>query len=197
MRLLIIRHGQSEADMLNVHEGIADYPLTEKGHNQAKVMAQYIYENYTIDKLYASPLQRAYQTAKYISKLIKKDIIQEENLKEFNNGLLAGLTFEEADIKYPIVQNLPITESVYGQETLIHFRQRAENVLQQILTENKDTDTIAIVTHGKIINQLYHAYLDLPIETKITYYTGDVGIHEWLNKDTRKIIVKSNYQPYK
>ena len=194
MRLLLIRHGQSEADILNVHEGVADYPLTEKGHDQAKTMAKYIYENYTIDKLYTSPLKRAYQTAKHISELIKKDIIQVENLKEFDNGLLAGLTFEEADKKYPIIHNLPITESVYGQETLFHFRQRADDILQQIITENNDTDTIAIVTHGKMINQLYHTFLNLPIESNITFYTGDVGIHEWLIKDNKKIILRSNYQ---
>lgn len=42
MRLLIIRHGESEADLLDVHEGRADFPLTERGHKQAKAMAEYI-----------------------------------------------------------------------------------------------------------------------------------------------------------
>lgn len=32
MRLLIIRHGESEADLLDVHEGRADFALTAKGH---------------------------------------------------------------------------------------------------------------------------------------------------------------------
>ena len=32
MKLLIIRHGQSEADLLDVHEGRADFPLTALGH---------------------------------------------------------------------------------------------------------------------------------------------------------------------
>ena len=44
MRLLIIRHGESEADLLDVHEGRADFPLTERGHKQAKAMAEYIIE---------------------------------------------------------------------------------------------------------------------------------------------------------
>ena len=35
MRLLLIRHGESEADILDVHEGCADFELTERGHRQA------------------------------------------------------------------------------------------------------------------------------------------------------------------
>ncbi|MDP4164007.1 MAG: phosphoglycerate mutase family protein, partial [Bacillota bacterium] len=38
MELLLIRHGQSEADLLGVHEGKADFPLTELGQQQAKKM---------------------------------------------------------------------------------------------------------------------------------------------------------------
>ena len=34
MELLIIRHGQSEADLLGRHEGRADYELTELGIKQ-------------------------------------------------------------------------------------------------------------------------------------------------------------------
>lgn len=43
MLILIIRHGQSEADLLHVHEGRADYELTEKGHRQAAAMAIIFY----------------------------------------------------------------------------------------------------------------------------------------------------------
>lgn len=42
MELLIIRHGQSEADLLGVHEGRADFPLTELGQLQAKRMAKFV-----------------------------------------------------------------------------------------------------------------------------------------------------------
>jgi len=61
MKLLIIRHGESEADILNVHEGRADFNLTDKGHIQAQAMADYVSKNYSIDKLYASPLKRTFR----------------------------------------------------------------------------------------------------------------------------------------
>ena len=42
MDLLIIRHGQSEADILNVIEGRADFNLTELGQQQAALMAEWV-----------------------------------------------------------------------------------------------------------------------------------------------------------
>ena len=36
MKLLVIRHGESEADLLDVHEGRADFSLTERGLRQAR-----------------------------------------------------------------------------------------------------------------------------------------------------------------
>lgn len=192
MRLLIIRHGQSEADILDVHEGRADYELTEVGHRQAKQMADYVISNYRINKIYSSSLKRAVQTANYIAQLTNKEIIYEDKLMEFNNGLIAGMNWVEADEKYPYQPDLPIHMSVYEQESKLEFRYRAEYVLSKIISENKEDDTIVVVTHGGMINQLYHAFLKLPIEDNIIVQTGDVGIHEWRIDGDSRVIVYSN-----
>ena len=44
MRLLVVRHGQSEADILKVCEGLANYSLTKFGHEQAERTAEYIFK---------------------------------------------------------------------------------------------------------------------------------------------------------
>ncbi|HHW21423.1 MAG TPA: histidine phosphatase family protein [Clostridiaceae bacterium] len=59
-------------------------------------VASFIKEHYIISRLYASTLTRAKQTAQYLSDAFGTEIILEEDLMEFNNGLLAGLPFEEA-----------------------------------------------------------------------------------------------------
>lgn len=192
MRIVVIRHGESEGDILNVHEGRADFNLTEKGHLQAEAMAEYVRKNYNIDKIYVSTLKRAVQTATHLSEKIAVPIILDDNLMEFNNGLIAGLSWEEADEKYPKVENLPIDQSVYGQESRVEFRKRAENAFERILNENDSDATIAIVSHGGMINQLYHVFLGLPIESKIFFGTGDTGIHEWILKEERYIL-RGNY----
>lgn len=68
MRLLIIRHGESEADILDVHEGRADFALTERGHRQADAMSEYVRQNYQLARIYHSTLRRAKQTAEHLQK---------------------------------------------------------------------------------------------------------------------------------
>lgn len=192
MILLVIRHGESEADLLDVHEGRADFELTERGHKQAEAMAECVAKDYEITKIYASPLKRAAQTAEHLSSETGVDIIFDADLMEFNNGLLAGLKRDVADKLYPEVKNLPINQAVYDQETKVDFRSRAVKALNRILTENEQDSVIAIVTHGGMINQLYGAMLNLPIDGKIFFCTGDTGIHIWKISENGNYIIKVN-----
>lgn len=178
-KLLLIRHGESEADILNVHEGRADFPLTEKGHMQAAAMGKWVTERYKVDMIFASTLQRAAQTAQYLSDASGVPIRFNEDLMEFNNGLLAGLPFEEAAKRYPRVEGLPPDQSVYGQETQFEFRARADRALAQCLEQIPDGATAVIVSHGGMINQLFAALIGLPPAASTRFLTGDTGVHLW------------------
>lgn len=232
--ILVIRHGESEADILNVHEGRADFELTGRGQRQAAAMAQYVARNYKLSRIYASTLKRARQTADCLSHATGIEVNGEPDLMEFNNGLLAGLPFDEADRLYPEVKDLPIDKAVYGQESKVEFRARAERVLKRILSECTDNNapsteaagssagtaagtdfgiaaeavdgiaadecsskqediTIAIVTHGGMINQLYGALLHMPVGESNFFATGDTGIHVWRLTSHGNYIMKANY----
>lgn len=192
MILLVIRHGESEADILNVHEGRADFNLTERGHRQAEAMAEYVAKNYQLMKIYASPLKRAAQTAVHLSERTGCDLSFDENLMEFNNGLLAGLSHEEADRLYPEVKNLPIDQAVYGQESKVAFRSRAIKALDRVLSELEEDSVVAIVTHGGMINQLYGALFHTPIGDNSFFCTADTGIHIWKITDRSNYVIKAN-----
>lgn len=195
MRLLVVRHGQSEADILKVCEGRADFSLTKLGHEQAESTAEYLSKNYEVDRIYASTLKRAMQTAENISKKTNLQIIPEDKLQEFDNGLRAGLEYKLAYEKYP---NIPTAmhESHYQQESKLEFRMRAEYVLSKILSENDPTSTIVIVSHGGMIMRLYQAFLKLPVGSNVKLITGDAGIHDWSIEDGQKFINYSNFCPF-
>ena len=189
MKLLIIRHGESEADLLHVHEGRADFPLTERGHAQAEAMAEYVATRYSVDRLYASTLARAMQTARHLAQRAGLEIIPDADLMEFDNGLLAGLPFDEAREKYPPVDNLPADRSVYGMETRVAFRGRAEAALERIVAAAGPEETVAVVSHGGVINQLWHVLLNLPVGDNRWFSTDDTGIHEWeIHADGARIV---------
>lgn len=192
MRILVIRHGESEADILDVHEGRADFELTERGHRQAEAMADYVKEHYDISTIYCSTLKRAYQTAVHLSEATGIPLTPDEKLMEFNNGLIAGLKHAVVLEKYPLVENLPIHAAVYEQESVLEFRFRADYMLSKVISETAPDATVAIVTHGGMVNQLYRSFLRLPVDSDIGFATGDTGIHEWRIEEKRRVIGKAN-----
>lgn len=191
MKLFVIRHGESEADILNVIEGRADFNLTDQGVKQAKLLAKKL-KSYNIEKIYSSPLKRARQTAELLGQEINKEVIFLDDLMEFNNGLIAGLKREVADKLYPKDINLPFNQSMYGMESLEAFRLRAEKVLNYLVTTN-EAEVIAIVAHGGIINRLYQSFMKMPLETNLNFPTGDTGFHLWeINNNERTVLVTND-----
>ncbi|MBR4223679.1 MAG: histidine phosphatase family protein [Oscillospiraceae bacterium] len=195
MRLLLIRHGESEADILHVHEGRADFELTERGHRQAEAMSAYAAGSYSIDKIYHSTLKRALQTAEHLAAATGAPLIAEDMLREHDNGLLAGLPYDEAAAKYPR-RDVPLHTSLYEQESVLAFRYRAEVMLSKLLSENGTDSTIAAVTHGGMADQLFKAFMRLPTDAGYRLFSGDTCIHELLVENGCRMIVRLNFVPH-
>lgn len=186
MELIIVRHGESEADILKVIEGRADFPLTGKGQNQAKLLSKWIKKNEKINLIISSPLERAKSTAECISKEISIDVIYDSDLMEWDNGLLAGLTFEEADKLYPLpVGGRKSHHTIAETESFINFRARAEMFLARLKEKYSGEEKILLVSHGKMITMLFRAILGLPMESEKWIACGDTSIH--------KVVLKEDY----
>ncbi|MGG2934192.1 histidine phosphatase family protein [Bacillus pacificus] len=172
MQILLIRHGESEADILQVHEGRADFELTEKGRRQVQRLVQKVKADFPPDFIWASTLKRARETGETLAEGIGCPIQLEEELMEFNNGVQAGLSFEEAK-KYPEPKFLH--DRFENGESFIEFRMRIEGIFSKIVTENT-YDRIAIVAHGGVINSLLRAFFKMPISMDYYFKMGDTGI---------------------
>ena len=192
MDLLLIRHGQSEADLLDVHEGRADFPLTELGTRQAKALADWVAGEYALDRIYSSTLLRARQTALILGGACGLEPVFEAELMERDNGLLAGIDYKAAERLYPQAAALPVHRALYNMEPPLDFRYRAERVLSRILEESHGLKVIAVVSHGGMINRLCHCLLRLPLESDAVFYTGDTGIHVWRLTEGRRTILFLN-----
>lgn len=197
MELIMIRHGQSEADLLRVHEGRADFPLTGLGEMQAWKMAVYVTNHFKPEIIIASPLKRAHRTAKILKESAGCECVIEEDLMEFNNGVLAGLSREEALRKYPIPEGgRPIHVPIEGGESELEFRMRAEKVLHKILNDYKAYDRVAIVSHGGMISNLLKSLLELPVVTLAVFPTGDTGVHLVEVTEDKRVIRFLNRQEH-
>lgn len=197
MKLLLIRHGESEADLLGVHEGRADFPLTSLGERQADLMATYVAETYSPTLILTSPLKRARKTAAILNGKIGCELVEDPLLKEFNNGVLAGLSREEAAIKYPLPEGgRPIHVPIQEGESELDIRFRAENVLSKILVDYQEHDVVVLVSHGGLISNLINSFLRQPINTEFIYPTGDTGIHLIETNNEKRIVWFLNKQEH-
>ncbi|MEC1179605.1 histidine phosphatase family protein [Metasolibacillus meyeri] len=185
-----MRHGQSEADILEVHEGRADFPLTELGVEQATKLAHFITARYQVDAIMTSPLQRAYQTANILKGNCKCDFIVNDDLMEYNNGVLAGLSRKKALIKYPL------HVAIEGGESQSQFRYRVEQALHTILHDYGHLECVAIVAHGGTLLHLLNTLLGKTVEEQCLFHTGDTGLHILELKNGRKVIHCLNSQTH-
>ena len=193
MKILVIRHGQSEGDMTNVIEGRYDAPLTDLGMRQAEAMADWVAEKYRIDKIFASPLKRASKVADILSKRIHLDVVYSDDMMEWDTGLISGLKKEEARARYPDPEVKYPHTAVHEQESSIALRMQAEAVLSRIINENPPDSTIAIVSHGLFIWNLGYSFLRLPVTSNLVRFPiGDTGIHEWHIDGENRTVVHVN-----
>lgn len=65
-------------------------------------------------------------------------------------------------------------------------------MLSKIISETEDDKTVAIVTHGGMINQLYRSFLRLPYDSGVFFATDDAGVHEWRISGVKRQIIFSN-----
>jgi len=195
---LVVRHGQSVADIEKRHEGRADFPLTELGRKQAISVAEWIAKHYPAALILASPLKRAAETARTIAERLSISVDFDDDLMEFDNGVLAGLLKEEAIKKYPKpVGGRPPHECIPGGESEISFRARGEIAWSRIRHSCPEPDKrILIVSHGGMISMLFRCFLELPMNSNVWIKTSDTGIHLWRVDADYRIVVFSDNQEH-
>lgn len=178
MELLLIRHGQSEADLLDVHEGRANFPLTDLGVEQATQLASWVSVHYPLECIWTSPLLRARHVADTLAASIGIPVFEHVGLTEWDNGVLAGLSRDDARVRYPEpFGGRKPHEAVLGGESQLQFRHRVEAAFNEIMNASKACGRIAIVSHGGTISHMIAVFLKLPGVTGYQFRTDDTGCH--------------------
>ncbi len=104
MKLVLVRHGESEWNKLNLFTGWHDVDLSEKGHEEAKQGGRILKEEgYDFDVAYTSYLKRAIHTLNHILDEMDRNWIPVNKawqLNERHYGALQGLNKSETAAKY-------------------------------------------------------------------------------------------------
>lgn len=104
MKLVLVRHGESEWNKLNLFTGWSDVDLSETGHKEAKEAGQLLKSmGYDFDVCYTSYLKRAIHTLNHILDEMDLNwlpVLKDWHLNERHYGALQGLNKAETAEKY-------------------------------------------------------------------------------------------------
>ncbi|MDE1851269.1 MAG: histidine phosphatase family protein [Candidatus Micrarchaeota archaeon] len=148
--LILVRHGESEANAKRILGGRLPYPLTALGRRQARHLAQLL-KNVKLSKIYSSPVRRAYDTASAVAKAKHIRVDVEEAFTETDVGPFVGKVLPKAAKKWKM--NNP----GYGEQ-FNDLKRRTVPAIERIIEKGKGN--VMIVSHGDPLMSLVYHFID-------------------------------------
>lgn len=195
IEITLMRHGRSRADDEHVYEGRYDSPLTEVGRAQAQYRAEMLAaRKVTFDRIIASTLQRARDTASIIGKVLDVPLDTDPDWMEMNNGPLAGMFYTQADKEYPIPDFRNPYESFWETgESDWELYTRAARAVEKVI--RRGPGKYLVVAHGGILSSALRTIVGAQPGVNrqgIIFVFGDTGFvrlvyypktHQWLFRE--------------
>lgn len=155
--LLLIRHGQTEANINRLLVGLTDVPLDPLGEVQARRIGEHM-RKVPIDALVTSPLKRARDTAHQISIATGHTPVVVPGLSEMNFGRAEGLTMEQVIAQFPELMTMreddDPTFTWPDGDHRVSFHDRVYATFLGLI-ERYDRQRLAVVCHGGVIGSFF------------------------------------------
>lgn len=165
MKIYLVRHGQTDANVERRFAGFTDVPLNQVGIEQAERIAK-ILKDAPIEYIVSSDLVRARKTAEIINQYHGLNINIDRQLREVNFGKFEGLTFEEMRTQKPEFEKQLRSEGHLFQypegESLSEAYQRINTTFSRILS--LEYNHILIVAHSGTIKSIITKVLSDDLE---------------------------------
>lgn len=163
----LLRHGETDNNIIRRFQGLADTPLNERGRRQARLLGEAL-ADVPLTAVYSSFLSRAKETAQAVAAFHPGlEVRVLPGLEEGDVGRIQGLTMEEIAARFPdtyyAMGHAPATLQYPGGENARQICDRAQKALGAVVAENPGR-TVAVVSHGFVIKCLLHAGGGRPFE---------------------------------
>lgn len=193
-RILLIRHGESESNILGTFTGQLDAPLSELGHKQAECTARFILENYRVDAAYSSDLSRAYHTALHTAEKLGLQVQTDKRLREIYGGQWQDMLFSELSSTHPeeyaLWQQDMGNSRCPGGESVAELARRVWECVMEICRENPDK-TVLIATHATPIRAIQWMTTGTPLSfMKQIPWASNASVSEFAYENGRLAPVK-------
>ena len=137
MHIYLVRHGQSHVNLTDLTASHRDEPLTDVGQAQAAAVAQHIAEELAVDRILASTVQRAAQTARIIAASVGCDVHFDDRLREVGTVFPDGSPIPEAELQ-PYLPEMwgtlrPYEPVTIGGESWMQVRARVGSFIESLI----------------------------------------------------------------
>ena len=194
-RVFLVRHGETEYNRRSLALGRADAPLNETGRRQAERLREALADA-PLAAVYASPLARAFDTARSIAAAHGKAVLVEDGLVEMDIGEVEGLTFPELRKQFPaLAQNWGGADGptfrMPGGERLVDVQSRAVQAIEALAAKHQD-ESFCAVTHNFVILSFLASVLGIELAQFRRLRHGVAAIAEVDIRPGRSRIVRLN-----
>jgi probable phosphoglycerate mutase len=194
VKLILVRHAESEWNPIGRYQGLLDPHLSERGKQQAKLLAQELSKE-RIDVIYSSPLKRTYTTALEIAKVKGIDVVKEDRIIEIDHGIWSGMLVEEVMEKYPEdfrrwIEEPHKVEFPKG-ESLKSVFSRVREFLDDIKERHRD-QTVVAVSHTVPMRAMYCALLGVDLSKFWSFGCDNASYSVVHMEEHRNVILKLN-----
>lgn len=190
MDIILVRHGESEANIAKVFGG-PKVKLSPLGVDQALKSKEYV-QGLKFDKVYSSPFLRAVDTMKTLG--LEGEIV--EDLREIDFGVLENKSYKMINGEYPEEAGKwaedPFHFAVPGGETILEAYKRIEKLLNSFIEEDED---VLIVCHDGVIKMALSFVFDKP-EYFFKFKADNLSVNIITINDGDKFISKLNRVAY-
>jgi len=154
--ILLVRHGQTNANAGGFYMGWSDEDLNELGYTQARRLSARL-ASLPIASIYTSPLRRAYTTAAILAEPHKLELKVLDDLIEIRLGDWQGLHMDEIKRRWPELWQQSRTDpselTLPNGESYRQVTERAVRAFEMVVGANQGKQA-AIVTHEVIVKVL-------------------------------------------
>lgn len=160
-QITLLRHAESEGNAQGYFQGQGDFPLTERGREQAHALAaRWQKEKRIFDQIIASPLIRTRDTAEIIANALGLPVEFDPIWMERHNGNITGMTHEEGrKLLQALDFRTPYDIFADNGEGDWQLFLRAGEALHQLLL--RPAGRYLIVSHGAMLNSTIKAILGI------------------------------------
>ncbi|MCL5093958.1 MAG: histidine phosphatase family protein [Patescibacteria group bacterium] len=184
--IYLVRHTEVENPLNIVYSRLPGFPLSKKGREEAKRLAEY-FSTVKLDAIYSSPLLRTKETAEIIAWPHNLKIKYSDQITEWEFGIWSGVKKETRDPEMVEIFNEKVTKfTIKGAETVLEIQKRVLDFLYLILKEQSGQN-ILVVSHGGPLSILLNTLLKKDFDP-VNSYLVNLGSVTKLSFEGQKFI---------